>query len=550
MRAFFANGMDKMHIPWAVEGLPALLHLSLFLFFAGLAIFLFNIDREVFGAVVWWIGLFLMVYGLITVLPLIRQDSPYSTPLSAPAWYLYASIPYVAFKVLASITYGYETWERRRDLRDRYYGWMLGGVEKKAEGMASEQSSEIDGRILGWTISALGDDDSLEKFFEAIPGLFNSKLVKHLERGFPETLLFTFWDALDGFMGRTLSSNSVTELVKFRRVIICRDIISVIPCFGVHISHLDQGPVSIERLQAMARWFTHSSRFVSHITRKRVSRELRRMQERDGRWIALVSDVYGLSERDIQHNVALGGDNVLLSTLIDVSRRAVHSDEWGLVSALTQFDIRHTLPGLQHDFCTLWNELVQKARNQGPDTKPVDILRLIRHLFIALHHGTDAAPIAFSASTDSIDHILDRPSSYPLCDIAGHRPDLTAHVSVPNFRAGSRYTHLSGLPGAQPNHFASDGSTVLQQVREGCIITGPPLPFNPTTPIEIGDSSRALAASPPTFPVHTSPRLADASSPGAVAAALQEITPTTTLSHLQKGTKRRDIVAPCSIPDI
>ncbi|KAF8475257.1 hypothetical protein DFH94DRAFT_603116, partial [Russula ochroleuca] len=41
IRAFFADGVDKMHMPWAVEGLPALLHLSLFLFFGGLVIFLF-----------------------------------------------------------------------------------------------------------------------------------------------------------------------------------------------------------------------------------------------------------------------------------------------------------------------------------------------------------------------------------------------------------------------------------------------------------------------------------------------------------------------------
>jgi hypothetical protein len=46
MRAFFANGVDKMHIPWAVEGLPTLLHLSLFLFFGGLVIFLFNVTRK------------------------------------------------------------------------------------------------------------------------------------------------------------------------------------------------------------------------------------------------------------------------------------------------------------------------------------------------------------------------------------------------------------------------------------------------------------------------------------------------------------------------
>ena len=79
MRAFFANGVDEMHIPWAVEGLPTVIHLSLFLFFGGLVIFLFNVNREVFTRVVWWIGLFSIVYGLITLLPLIRQDSPYYT---------------------------------------------------------------------------------------------------------------------------------------------------------------------------------------------------------------------------------------------------------------------------------------------------------------------------------------------------------------------------------------------------------------------------------------------------------------------------------------
>ncbi|KAH9956673.1 hypothetical protein BGW80DRAFT_1187103, partial [Lactifluus volemus] len=36
IRAFFANGVEKFHVPWSVEALPALLHLSLFLFFTGL----------------------------------------------------------------------------------------------------------------------------------------------------------------------------------------------------------------------------------------------------------------------------------------------------------------------------------------------------------------------------------------------------------------------------------------------------------------------------------------------------------------------------------
>ena len=63
MRAFFADGVDSMHIPWAVEGLPTLLHLllSLFRVFCGLVICLFQADHEVSSYAVWWIELFSMV---------------------------------------------------------------------------------------------------------------------------------------------------------------------------------------------------------------------------------------------------------------------------------------------------------------------------------------------------------------------------------------------------------------------------------------------------------------------------------------------------------
>ena len=189
-RAFFAEGVDKMRIPWAVEGLPMLLHLSLFLFFGGLAIFLSHVDYEVFSIVTPWIVGFSFVYGLTTLLPIFWHDSPYHSPLSTPAWFLYASIQCIAFKICASITCS----TNHCDRRDRYQRWMLGGVEKAAEETASERSSKIDVNILDWTIGALGDDDSLKSFFEAIPGFFNSKLVKNLERVFPTQVREKFRD--------------------------------------------------------------------------------------------------------------------------------------------------------------------------------------------------------------------------------------------------------------------------------------------------------------------------------------------------------------------
>ena len=513
MRAFFASGVDKLRIPWAVEGLPTLLHLSLLLFFAGLAIFLFNVNRDVFECVAVWIGLFLMLYGLITLLPLLRHDSPYYTPLSIPAWYMYAGIPFVTFKVLAFIVYkrygSNGTWKRCDALQDRYGGWVSGGMEKLAEEMASEQSPEIDVDILDWTISTLGDDDSLEEVFMAIPGFFNSKLVKDPAKYFPETLLERFWSVLDGFMGRTLSSNLVSESVKSRRVKICRDIMIMIPCLNdnrLHNlrSHFDQAPGSIEGLQIMARWFSHFNDVVAEMARIKAAKYLSRIRERDGRWIALASDVYNLSPSHLQHNVALGGDNVLLATLIEVSRRAIHSDDLGgVVEALTQFDIHNTLPGLQHDFCAMWNDFVQEARDKGFPSVPVVFLCWIRHLYITLHEGTDAAPTAFSASTSDRDPILDEPSSFPFCNIVSH---------------------------CRPNSPALSLSTQ------------PTSSSNPVTPGETEDSSQPSAATSLALP-HASTRHTDASPPDDVAAALQNIYPDTTMSQTLAGTSQRDIAA-------
>ena len=523
-----------MHVPWAVEGLPTLLHLSLFLFFGGLAIFLFNVDQEVFTCVLLWIAFFSIVYGLVTLLPFIRHDSPYNTPLSITAQFLYrffyprirflySRIQYLALKVLVHYRDRNQRYRRYRKYRARRYrSWRdemerrlnrlkSVSVEMKAEESAEEQSPEIDIRILGWTISALGDDDSLEKFFEAIPGFFNSKLVNHLQSHFPETLLKTFWGALDGFMDRTSSSNSVTESVKSRRDVICRDIMSTIPRpdYDIYADiegprpnpdseipfypsrrsyfHFYDAPVSIERLQAMARWSTHSSSGVSDFARNYVVRHLLRLKERDGRWIMLARTAYGLAENVVPWGNNI--DNMLLGTLIDVSRKAIHIENNPLmkefVGALTEFDICHTSPWLQHDFfCTFWNELVQETKSYRNRI----ILDSIHHLYITLHQGTDASPNGFSVTPDR---------DFPLCNIARHYPRLagpTTYVPAPNFPTISLLT--------QP------------------------------TAIE-----HALL-------VYTSSRLTDVSPPS----ALRDIPPAATLSCPLEGTTLKEVVTPCAEP--
>ena len=542
MRAFFAEGVDSMHIPWAVEGLPALLHLSLFLFFGGVAIFLFHVDREVFSYVICWIGLFCLVYGMITVLPLIWQDSPYNSPLSAPAWFLLTimafmigAIPYYViwicyFNCPCFVLFlGADRLERmKRWIQLHYIGflkyyrrWMLSmsnSAEKMAEEVMSERLSKIDSRILDWTITTLGDDESLKKFFEAIPGFINSKLMKHLEGNLPKKLFEKYMDVLDGFLDRTRSSNSVEDSEKLRLLDIATNAMSL-------IRFIDR--------DAMPQGTT--------------ARILLSLRERDDRWITLAARAFGLSEQDLRENVALGDDSVLLAILIHVTRRCLRSGLFYhsyVLEELSKFDIRNTLPGLQHDFCALWDEIVQEARKEGRYSTPVYILKRICHPYIALHQGTDAAPTAFSASTYKYDVILYIPSSYPLCNLASHRPDSIARISVPN----SGQVPLPTQPASPPE---SD-DTASQQAEQVNSVTKSPSFFNPpTTTCDIGATPHRPDITPPTSSVHSSSRPTGASPAAIVAALPQNITSTATLSHPLEGSELQDsdIDAPSAKPE-
>ena len=477
MRAFYAEGVGNMHIPWAVEGLPTLLHLSLFLFFGGVAVFLFNVNREVFSYVICWIGLFCLVYGMITLLPLIRQDSPYNSPLSTPAWFLFATTRniiimiynlVIALSLVISLCFGYcfrfcicfddRIWRfedrvltRIGDFGKHRRRWMLKGVEKAAEEVVSKRLSRIDVSILDWTITSLGDDDSVKNFFEAIPGFLNSELVKHLEGYFPEELSTKYRDALDGFLDRTWSSNLVDDAEKLGRVDIATNAISLIRHSAISFASWDKVP---------------------QVT---VARILLSVRERDDRWIALAARVSGLLEQDLQENISIGDNSVLLSTLIHLIRPPLRSSysSWKDLEELSELDIRNTHPRLQHGFCTVWNEIVQETRKR-PSITPVHVLKTIRQLYITLHQGTDAAPTAFSASTDGDSDMLWRPSSYPLCDLASHRPlsiasnqpSLTDSHVTPSTNSVSDPSHFapppigSSIPASRPT-----GSPALPRLR-------------------------------------------------------------------------------------
>ncbi|KAF8268880.1 hypothetical protein EI94DRAFT_1088295 [Lactarius quietus] len=210
-RAFFAEGVDKSVLPWVVEALPTLLHLSLLLFFVGLVVFLWNVHLTIFKFVLSWVCVCSALYGCTTIVPFFRHDSPFYTPLTPLA----RPIAVVTLKVFIKLrTYlsplvrsctsyfphsgGFCCSAFRRISRNEHRDW-LGVVQKlisiKPEEAALKSPSEIITRAFMWTFDSLDEDQELDLFFSSLPSFCSSKVVKdplpNLERMEKEKLFGT-----------------------------------------------------------------------------------------------------------------------------------------------------------------------------------------------------------------------------------------------------------------------------------------------------------------------------------------------------------------------
>ncbi|KAI0041230.1 hypothetical protein FA95DRAFT_1451781, partial [Auriscalpium vulgare] len=81
IHAYLFQGLQSFRLASAVETLPALLHASVALFFAGMIEFLFTINTTVAEIVVAFFGSAVLGYAAVTILPWKWFNSPYATPL-------------------------------------------------------------------------------------------------------------------------------------------------------------------------------------------------------------------------------------------------------------------------------------------------------------------------------------------------------------------------------------------------------------------------------------------------------------------------------------
>ncbi|KAG6827746.1 hypothetical protein H0H87_003712 [Tephrocybe sp. NHM501043] len=87
-RGVLFSGIQRWKFENVVEVVPTMLHLSLFLFFIGLCIFIGTINRAVMSAIVVVVILCLAFYCFATLAPLLDPASPYQTVISSIMWRL------------------------------------------------------------------------------------------------------------------------------------------------------------------------------------------------------------------------------------------------------------------------------------------------------------------------------------------------------------------------------------------------------------------------------------------------------------------------------
>ncbi|KAJ7092275.1 hypothetical protein B0H15DRAFT_905651, partial [Mycena belliarum] len=80
--SFLYFGVRRFGMHGVVDLIPLLLHVSLILFLAGLIAFLVPINWVMVVLIGVFLGVFLMLYSVLTLLPLVTLDSPYHTPFS------------------------------------------------------------------------------------------------------------------------------------------------------------------------------------------------------------------------------------------------------------------------------------------------------------------------------------------------------------------------------------------------------------------------------------------------------------------------------------
>jgi len=412
-----------------VRTVPVLIHISIFLFFVGLPIWLININRKVCWPVVAWLGLCGIGYMIITIMPIRDPASPYFSPLSSFLRYGKIIIQFIFYQFLEVCVPTFHG--RAID----YCTQLKLGMRKARIKAINVDSQDHNLRVFSRAFGTLKQDSELWEFFDAIPDFCASQ-------GNPlETVIrpksAELSSALVKLMNRTFSSTLVEESVKLQRIEICMK--AVIATNNLLLGHWYFLRRVLKEWQEFLRsvpfgrfvqdWQNITDpttilymRCVVSATIRTVPTPVLTLNEPWEQilklhlpWIQLVRHHLGVSESTLQeyllqpHNLSLANLNCTVWHITQFNPELVspqvHSfvcDSLNVLEPLCQFDVQEASPALQLEFCVLWNQLVQNHHDQNANNHRTKALSTttLNHIY-CLHEALHGRAVTVTPAGSS-----------------------------------------------------------------------------------------------------------------------------------------------------
>jgi Family of unknown function (DUF6535) len=426
IHAFFARGVDRLGFSWVSDVMTFLIHTSLFLFFTGLLIYLFNINRTIFYFVVGWIAVAATVYLIITISPMVWADSPYYSPFSS--W---------TFRIYGWLLYPVSFSKRLRDHAAKYSLGFSKGIEKMAAEFVSKNSSTFDSLILNWMLDAhvLTSGEELGQFFNDIHDFYGSKIVSDSHDILATLNPMKFSSVSVAFMKRTFSLPSPLDPNIMNQFKTCLKVADLANSLGLLdlFSHTEYRK-AVQTID-VGKSLSQNARDgkMGSLAQTIIADILVTVSAEDGGddWIELAAKQLGESEDAIRENYCQNRNNLLLANwnliatqILNASPSAKSAIAQYMLPSLSGFNIQDTLPELKDRFCEMWNEIIERAKTGDSTDGGVHhfMLFLVSKSFYTLH-----GPTLFNRWVD--------PSRYPLC-------------------AGP-LTHVQSLSDGSPSHHVS-----------------------------------------------------------------------------------------------
>lgn len=245
VRSYLFLGALNFGMHHAVEAAPMLLHLSVFLFLAGLVMFFFIFNKTVAIVLSIFVGINGMAYLTLSILPCLYRNCPYGTPVSSILWCLWHAsassamfclrwilrrfhslfVPYNPGDIESGRQQKLTRWlnsiDNSLDKHGEYFkdGFRFGIIQG-----ALEAPVDVDVKALTWLLKlpAMAEKGQFQDFVVNTPGDMLAQLMNvPIESG-----RIVFRDLLLALL-QSCASHTVEfdEYVRRRRLLVCLDAI-------------------------------------------------------------------------------------------------------------------------------------------------------------------------------------------------------------------------------------------------------------------------------------------------------------------------------------